>query len=197
MVTRVDYFELLFQAIYRQIELQRWSIASFQSKAKTTISTGAVVLSITTVAIAGFAALLARTSLDPLALLESVFGELAVTAICLAVVGIAAIIGSMIVSIHALGGRPIKQILSSKEFETIKIDGPGDLPVDSVNMPIDELAYRLQHNAVDTIRTLEEYGGWIASKIHVGQILLLVGIGLVSAVPAVALPWTLLSRAPA
>lgn len=193
----MDYFELLLQAIYRQIELQRWSIASFQSKAKTTISTGAVVLSITTVAIAGFAALLARTSLDPLALLESVFGELAVTAICLAVVGIAAIIGSMIVSIHALRGRPIKQILSSKEFETIKIDGPGDLPVDSVNMPIDELAYRLQHNAVDTIRTLEEYGGWIASKIHVGQILLLVGIGLVSAVPAVALLWTLLSRAPA
>lgn len=191
----MDYFELLFQAIYRQIELQKWSIGSYYSKAKTTIAAGAVVLSITTVAMSAFAALLSRTSLDLPHLLESVFGEHAITAICLAVAGIAAIIGSMIVSIHALRGRPIKQILSSREFETVSVDDSGGSPGDSVNMSADRLAHRLQDNAVDTIRTLEECSGWVAPRIHAGQILLLAGIGLLSTVPAVALLWTLASGA--
>jgi len=63
-------------------------------------------------------------------------------------------------------------------------------------MDNDELGDRLQRNAVGTVRTLEKYIDWIAPRVHVGQVLLLAGIGLMSAVPISALIWTLLSRSP-
>lgn len=191
----MDYYDRMFQAIYHQIELQRWSIENFYSKAKSTISTGAVVLSITTVAMVGSAALLSRTSPDPPALLESVFGELAVPAIFLAVCGITAIIGSMIVSIRSLKGRPIEQILSSGEFEVVSKRGHNPSQ-ETHKMSNDELGDRLQRNAVSTMRTFEDYIDWIAPRVHAGQVLLLVGIGLVSSVPGVALLWALVSSAP-
>ena len=64
-------------------------------------------------------------------------------------------------------------------------------------MSSDELAYKLQHNGVDTVRTLEKYNDWVEPRVHAGQILLLLGIGLMSAVPVIGLVWALLSRVPA
>ncbi|MDD9808558.1 MAG: hypothetical protein OXU25_01830 [Thaumarchaeota archaeon] len=193
----LDYFEFLLQGIYRQIDLQKWSIEGFRAKAGTTISTGAVVLSITTVSMAGFIALLSRTGLDAFSLLESLFGMFAALAICLAIIGIFSIIGSMIVSIHALRGRPIAQILDSNEFELVEKSDGRSAPDESRRMSSEEVAYRLQRNAVDTMRTLEGYISWIAPKIHLGQILLLLGIGLMAAVLVIGLVWALLSRVPA
>jgi len=193
----MGYYDLILQAIYFQIELQKWSIGSFHSKAKSTISTGAVVLSITTAAMTGFAALHSRADRDALSVLEPIFGSLAVPAICLGVAGIAAIIVSMIISIHALKGRPISQILSSSEFALAPKGGSADFPKGAGMMSGDELGHRLQLNAIGTIRTLEDYSEWIAPRVHAGQALLLVGIGLMSTVPAVALLWALLSSAPA
>lgn len=193
----LDYYDRVLQAIYRQIELQKWLIGRYHSKAKITISTGAVVLSITTVATAGLAALLSRTSLAPFALLESLFGAFATAAICLAIVGIVTIIGSMITSIRALRGRRISQILSSGEFEVVPKGGRESHQNETSTMSNDELGERLQRNAVGTVRTLEKYIDWVAPRVHVGQVLLLVGIGFMSSVPIAAFIWALLSRAPA
>ncbi|MDD9826331.1 MAG: hypothetical protein OXU86_06140 [Thaumarchaeota archaeon] len=193
----MDYYELLLQAIYHQIALQKWSIDSLHSKAKSTISTGAVVLSIVAVAMAGFAALLYRPGLDPLALPVSIFGALSAPAIGAVIGGISSIIGSMIVSIRALRGRRIDKILSSREFELIPKGESKSPSEESRRVSSDELAYKLQHNGVDTVRTLEKYNDWVEPRVHAGQILLLLGIGLMSAVPVIGLVWALLSRVPA
>jgi len=102
----------------------------------------------------------------------------------------------MIVSIRALRGRPIAQILDSNEFELIEKSDAKSSSDESRRMSSDEVAYRLQCNAVDTMRTLEDHITWIAPKIHAGQVLLLAGIWLMSAVLVIGLVWTLLSRVP-
>ena len=74
---------------------------------------------------------------------------------------------------------------------------PGALQTNPVGCLAEGVAYRLQCNAVDTMRTLEDCITWIAPRIHAGQILLLLGIGLMSAVLAIGLVRALPSRVPA
>jgi len=113
----MNYHDLLLQAIYRQVEHSRWMLDRLHSKAKASVTAGTAALSVITVSLSGFSALLAGADLDHMGLLEALFGEHAACVVGIAIAGIVAIIVSMFLSIYALKSHGVRQILTTSEFE--------------------------------------------------------------------------------
>lgn len=182
----MSYHSVLLDAAYRQIERHGWSLERLHSKAKAIVAAGTAALSVITVGLSGFATLLAGADLDHMALLESLFGWLAHTMVAVAVAGIAAVIASMIVSILALKGCKLHQILGSDELEYApKKEPPGDQE-DPHKPSEDGLRQILLERCRLAIKTLEECNGKVAPRVLWGQILLVAGIVLISTIPLAA-----------
>ena len=177
----MSYYTMLLEALYRQVELSKWSLERLHSKAKTSVTAGTAALSVVTVGLSGFAVLLARADLDHMALLESLFGKYATCMIGVAIAGIVAIIVSLLLSIAALKSHGVHQILTSEEFE--EASGKAGKPTETEAY----LGPRLLRNIHASVKTFEEYNVKIAPMVRWGQWLLLAGIGLISMVPLAAL----------
>jgi len=175
----MSYHSTLLEAAYRQVELSRWSLERLHSKAKATITAGTAALSVTTVGLAGFASLLAGTGLGHEALLGSLFGKHSTWMAGVAMLGIGAVIASVVASVAALRSCPLHQILTSGEFELVSRG-------ESSKMSEGDLGERLLRNAHASIRSFEECNDRVAPMVRRGQWLLVAGTGLISTIPLAA-----------
>lgn len=176
----MSYYSTLLEAAYRQVELSRWSMERLHSKAKTTITAGIAALSLTAVGFSGFAALLAGGAAGQAAPPEALFGGYAACAAGAALLGIGAVIASVVLSVIALKSCPLHQILTSSEFELVERG-------ESRKAGEDALDEKILRNVHASIRSFEECNDRIAPRVRQGQWLLVVGIGLVSIVSVAAL----------
>lgn len=183
----MSYYAMLLEALYRQIEHHRWSLERLHSKAKASMTAGTAALSVITVGLSGFAVLLARADLDHAALLGSLFGGLAHVMIAVAILGISSIITSMIVSIFALKGCKLHQILTSGEFEYTPANASPGRDEKPKKASEGDLGPKLVERNILAIKTLEECNRRVAPMVLWGQAMLVAGIVLISMIPLAAL----------